>query len=86
VHRTGTQEHTFYEIKTASSAQGCIREGLAQILEYSYWPGSQEASELVIVGEAPLEKDAKRYIKKLRDVFGLPLAYQHFDTASGKLA
>ncbi|MGH8241520.1 MAG: hypothetical protein ACREXP_31500, partial [Steroidobacteraceae bacterium] len=31
--------YTFYEIKTYSSAQACIREALGQVLEYSFWPG-----------------------------------------------
>jgi hypothetical protein len=33
----------FYEIKTAMSARACIRQALAQLLEYAYWPGAQEA-------------------------------------------
>lgn len=41
----------FYEIKTALSARACIREGLAQLLEYSYWPGAHEPEKLLIVGE-----------------------------------
>jgi hypothetical protein len=34
----------FYEIKTALSARACIRDALAQLLEYAYWPGAREAS------------------------------------------
>jgi hypothetical protein len=37
------------------------------------------------VGEAPLEKAARQYIKKLRADFGLPLVYQRFDMAKGEL-
>jgi hypothetical protein len=51
-------EYTYYEIKTGLSAQSCIREALGQLLEYSYWPGAQPATRLVIVGEPPLDKNA----------------------------
>jgi len=34
-------DYWFYEIKTALSARGCVREGLAQLLEYSFWPSLQ---------------------------------------------
>jgi hypothetical protein len=39
-------DYWFYEIKTALSARACVREALAQLLDYSYWPGGQEASVL----------------------------------------
>jgi len=45
----------FYEIKTAMSARACIRDALAQLLEYAYWPGAREASRLIIVGEPELD-------------------------------
>ena len=32
-------KYWFYEIKTENSARACIREALAQMLEYSFWPG-----------------------------------------------
>lgn len=74
--------YTYYEIKTGLSAQSCIREALGQLLEYSYWPGAQEASRLVIVGEAPCDKDAAAFISKLRKAFSLPIEYQQFDRSS----
>lgn len=76
----------FYEIKTAMSARGCIREALAQLLEYSYWPGAQVAEKLVIVGEPPLDSESERYLATLRDQFSLPIEYQQFDLASGTLS
>lgn len=79
------QAYLFYEIKTASSARGCIREALAQLLEYSFWPGVQEATCLVIVGEAPFDLDSRTYIARLREKFGLPINYQQFDMKAGVL-
>ena len=75
----------FFEIKTAMSARGCIREALAQLLEYCFWPGAQEAERLVIVGEPPLDTDAGLYLATLRKRFALPIEYAQFDMATGKL-
>lgn len=75
----------FYEIKTALSARGCIREGLAQLLEYSFWPGAQIAEKLVIVGEPEVDEDSENYLARLRDSFGLPIEYRQFDLSSGVL-
>jgi hypothetical protein len=56
---------------------------LAQLLEYSFWPGAQRAEKLVIVGEPVLDREAERYINILREQFSLPIEYQQF--ADGKL-
>ncbi len=84
VHQDG--EYTYYEIKTGLSAQSCIREALGQLLEYSYWPGAESASRLVIVGEPPFDKNAKVYLETLRKRFSLPLEYRQIDMNSGRLA
>ena len=75
----------FYEIKTSMSARGCIREALAQLLEYSFWPGAQKADKLVIVGEPALDSESKQYIGVLREEFVLPIEYQQFDRCSGTI-
>lgn len=79
------ESYRIYEIKTAQSARACIREALAQLLEYSFWPGSQEAETLIIVGEPPLDKAAGDYLHTLRERFLLPIHYQQFDLSSKKL-
>jgi hypothetical protein len=66
----------YFEIKTGSSARACIREALAQLLEYAYWPGSEEPARLVIVGEPPLDPTAAKYIEALNSRFGLGLDYR----------
>jgi hypothetical protein len=73
------REYLYYEIKNASSARACIREALAQLIEYAYWPGAQEASQLIIVGEPEFDSEAKVYIEQLRSRFGLPINYQQID-------
>jgi hypothetical protein len=69
-------KYWFYEIKTSPSPRACLREALGQLLEYSYWPGAQEAMRLVVVGEAALDKDGNEYLKRLRKRFSMPLEYE----------
>lgn len=83
VRRDG--EYWFYEIKTAMSARGCIAVGLAQLLEYSFWPGAQEAEKLIIVGEPPLDADSRKYLACLNERFEIPISYQQFDLGKGAI-
>jgi hypothetical protein len=55
---------------------------LGQLLEYSYWPGGQSAAQLVIVGEPPLDDNARDYLETLRVRFSLPVKYKQFDMDS----
>ena len=50
---TRGKDITYFEIKIALTAKGCIREALGQLLEYNVYPGEQRASEMVVVGEHP---------------------------------
>jgi hypothetical protein len=75
----------FYEIKTAVSARGCIREALSQLVEYSLWPGAQYAERLIIVGEASVDADSRTYLERLNKDFNLPIEYQQFDMKAGKV-
>jgi hypothetical protein len=70
------REFLFYEIKTAHSPRACLRQALGQLLEYSFWPGSQEAARLIVVGETPLDKEGAKYLRKLRKRFSLPIEYE----------
>jgi len=78
-------DYIYYEIKTGLSAQSCIREALGQLLEYSYWPGGQSADQLVIVGEPPLDDNARAYLETLRRQFSLPVKYKQFNMNLGRL-
>lgn len=77
--------HIYYEIKTSLEIRACLREGIAQLIEYSYWPGGNEAKSLVVVSENLFTPDAKRYLKILRERFNLPIYYQHLDLKAGSL-
>ena len=66
----------FYEIKTFQSPRACIREAVGQLLEYSFWPGSQEASRLIIVGETAPDQDTLDFCRHLKQHFQLPIEYR----------
>jgi hypothetical protein len=67
----------FYEIKTAMTVKGCIRQAIPQLLEYAYWHGTADrVDRLVIVGPRPITKQAEKYLTLLRDTFRLKLYYE----------
>lgn len=78
-------KHRYYEIKTSPSIRDCLRDAIAQLIEYSYWPGGNEAGALIVVSENPLTSDARCYLRMLRERFHLPIFYQHLDLKEGNL-
>jgi hypothetical protein len=70
------KEFWFYEIKTANSPRACLREAIGQLLEYSFWPGSQAASRLIVVGACALDNDGVEYLRRLKRRFSLPIDYE----------
>lgn len=79
------KKYHYYEIKTNPNVRACIREGISQLLEYSYWPGGNEAESLIIVSENFLTKDAEVYIAAFRKRFNLPVYYQTINLDSQTL-
>jgi hypothetical protein len=69
-------EYLFYEIKTALTPRACLREGIGQLLEYGFWPGAQEPSRFIVVGESPIDDDGQEYLRRLRKRFFLPIEYE----------
>ena len=75
----------FYELKTSNSIRQCIREGLTQLMEYSYFPDKNNASKLIIVSQNKIDGCNEQYIKKLRRTFNIPVYYQQFNTETNLL-
>jgi hypothetical protein len=75
----------YYEVKTSQSVKQCIRDAVGQLLEYSYWPGSQEAKKLIIVGEQRMDPEAAEYLSFLRRKFSIPIEYQQFNLKTGEI-
>jgi hypothetical protein len=76
-------ETWFYEIKTALAARACIREAMAQLVEYAYWPDATRAHRLIVVGEPTLDDEAESFLRRLRTQFSLPIFYQQLRSGSG---
>jgi hypothetical protein len=68
--------YRIYEIKTALTSRVCLREALGQLLEYAFWPGSQEATRLIVAGENALDEEGAEYLRRLRKRFSLPIEYE----------
>ncbi len=83
--RKAGNEVIFYEIKTAKSVRVCIREALAQLLEYAHWPDRELATKIVIVSQNNITDQAKKYISHMRKKFTIPVNYQQFDLDSEEL-
>lgn len=77
--------YEFYEAKAHPTDKRCIRSALGQLLEYSFWPGHQQASKLFVVGEAALSAEGGQYLALLRKRFRIPIEYQQFNLAKRKL-
>jgi hypothetical protein len=69
---------TYFEIKIAPTAKGCIRDALGQLLEYGIYPDSLRATKLVIVGDGAPTNDDRRYLEYLRRKFFLPIHYRQW--------
>lgn len=76
---------SYYEIKTDLSARACVRAGVAQLLEYSFWPSGTPAQHLVIVGEPELDSETGAFLAYLRTTFRLPLYYARYDAETKSL-
>jgi hypothetical protein len=70
-------KYAVYEIKTQPTARECIREAIGQLLEYSYWPGSQSVEQIWVVGPTHMDDKSTEYIESLKSQFGLPIGYVH---------
>lgn len=70
------KELCFYEVKTAATVRGCLREAIGQLLEYSLWPGATRPDRLIVVGEPALDPAAESYLAALNEGFPIPIAYR----------
>jgi hypothetical protein len=70
------EELWFYEIKTAATVRGCLREAIGQLLEYALWPGATRPQHLVVVGEPSLDATARAYLTELNRTFPVPISYR----------
>lgn len=68
--------YIYFEIKVGQSLQTCIRNAIGQLMEYSFWPNSQQAASLVIVGEPAPDNESRAYLNRLQKEFAIPISYR----------
>ncbi len=73
---------TLLELKTASTARACIREGIGQLLEYGHFGDATGAKCLAVVGRPRPDSTELRYLEELRSRYRLPLQYWAFSLDS----
>lgn len=69
----------FYEIKPYNSAYYCIRDGIGQLLDYSFSNSSKLNKWLIIVGIAKPSANAVKFINFIKSSLSLNFNYEYFD-------
>lgn len=73
------QEYYFYEVKVANSARDCIRDAFGQLLDYCFYPNTQNASKIFVVGEYELDSATEEYLDFINKKFNIPIGYLHIE-------
>lgn len=75
VAKSTNEQIIFFEIKTVPDARLCIRQALGQLMEYSYFPNTNHAQKLIVVGIGEKTEEIRDYIEKLNNDFNIPINY-----------
>lgn len=70
------RRRTLYEIKTAATARGCIREAVGQLLDYALWAEGPLCTRICVVGEPAPDERTATHLQKLNARFPVELAYR----------
>lgn len=85
VVRRHNDSYFFYEIKTATDTKSNIRQALSQLLEYAYWNDIKNVEALIIIAPTLSTTASVKYLNLLRNRFGIPIYYQHYNIDSNSL-
>lgn len=80
--RENQNEIFIYEIKPFESVYACIRDGIGQLLDYSYQLKSNKGKRIIIVGPNEPEKHDLDFISAIKIVIQIPFSYMAFDEAT----
>lgn len=83
--KTKQGEWHYFELKT-DNPKHSIRKALGQILEYAYFPATNKANKLIIVADEKPNEDVIKYLDYIRNRFGLPITYRHFNLEENVLS
>jgi len=76
---------SFYEIKTNQIVRICIREAIAQLLEYNHYAESRNIKKLTIISQNKLYHKEQEYLKRIRDRYNIPIYYRRADMSRSVL-
>lgn len=68
----------FFEVKT-DPPKLCLRNAIGQLMEYAYWPDSERAEKLIVIGSTQPDEKAKRYLQYVRQKFKMSIFYRCLD-------
>jgi hypothetical protein len=68
--------YSFYEIKTSSTAELCIREAIGQLLEYAYMDLQFKIKTFIVVGENSLSDKVQNYLNTINKNHLLNIEYK----------
>ena len=66
---------TFYEVKSASYAIGCIRQALGQVLLYAHRDQINKTQKIIVAGQYAPSKEEKEYISFLKKQLTIEFDY-----------
>lgn len=77
--------YQLYEIKATPDIRICIRQALAQLLEYAHYGENLKISQMVIVSQNRINETAQIYLEHIRATYNLPVYYQRVNRDTKKL-
>ena len=75
----------FFEIKT-DTPKNNIRQAIGQLLEYTFFPDTNKANKLYIIGDKKPNSEVAKYLNTLRDITSLNLYYKCLDMENNILS
>jgi hypothetical protein len=75
----------FFEIKT-DTPKNNIRQAIGQLFEYSFFPASDRAKKLIIVGDESPSKEVRTYIQHIRRKTKAKIYYRWVDMENNLLS
>ncbi len=75
----------FFEIKT-DTPKNNIRQAIGQLLEYTFFPDTNKANKLYIIGDKKPNSEVAKYLNTLRDITSLNVYYKCLDMENNILS
>lgn len=69
----------FYEVKSDSTAEDCIKKALGQVLAYAFKNEDSRKKKVVVVGQYPPSDNAKNFIKYIKENLLIEFDYEQIE-------